>query len=139
MRLTRILLTPMFLSFIFACGGHDQSDGIPARLDALFDRLDEHLLFRGTALVSDGDRVAYVTTRGKANEEWDIPNTVDTRYRIASLSKQFTAVVVLQLVDEGRLSLDDTLAAHLSGLLEDWADKVTVKDLLNQKMNIQHL
>jgi len=136
MRITQILLTGTLLFFLFACGGRCETNGTPARLDALFDQLDENLLFRGVALVSDGGRVVYVTARGRANEEWDISNAVDTRYRIASLSKQFAAVVVLQLADEGRLSLDDPVAAHLSGLPEAWAGKVTVNHLLNQTTGI---
>ena len=136
MRTTQILLAVTLLSFLFACGGQIESNGATTRLDALFDRLDEHLLFRGAALVSDGGRIVYSTARGRANEEWGIPNTLGTRYRIASLSKQFTAVVVLQLADEGHLSLDDTVAAHLSGLPEAWANKVTVNHLLNQTTGI---
>jgi len=136
MRLTQMLLTAMLLLCLFACGGPSQTNEISDRFDAFFDQLDEHMLFRGAALVSDSGRVVYVTARGRANEEWGIPNTVDTRYRIASLSKQFTAVIVLLLADEGRLSLDDTLAAHLSGLPESWADKGTGNHLLNQTTGI---
>jgi len=119
-----------------ACGGAGEADGIAARLDALFDRLEEHGLFRGAALVSDGGEVVYETARGLASEEWGIPNTVETRYRIASLSKQFAAVIVLQLAGEGYLSLDDPLAAHLDGLPAAWADSVTVRHLLDQTSGI---
>jgi CubicO group peptidase (beta-lactamase class C family) len=136
MRQVQILLTATLLLCLSACGELRQTDEVAARLEALFDRLEKHQLFRGAALVSDGGQVVYSTARGLANEEWGIPNAVDTRYRILSLSKQFAAVIVLQLADEGRLSLDDPLAAHMSGLPEAWSDKVTVNHLLSQTTGI---
>jgi len=112
------------------------SDEVSSRIDALFDHLEEHQLFRGAALVADGGLPVYTTARGLADEAWNIPNGVDTRYRIASLSKQFAAVVALQLADEGRLSLGDPLATHLGELPEAWSGKVAVWHLLNQTSGI---
>ncbi len=135
-RLTQVLLAMTLLFGLSACAELRRGDQVHARLDALFDRLEKHQLFRGAALVSDGGTVVYATARGLANEEWGIPNAIDTRYRILSLSKQFAAVVVLQLAGEGRLSLDDPLAAHLSGLPDAWSGEVTVRHLLNQTTGI---
>ncbi|MCP4546251.1 MAG: beta-lactamase family protein [bacterium] len=131
-----LLITTISLSCLSACGGPGQDDDIVTRLDEIFDRLDRHQLFRGAALVSDGEQFVYTTARGLADEAWNIPNSVDTRYRIASLSKQFAAVVVLQLIDEGCLSLDDPLAGHLSVPPKSWAETVTVQHLLSQSSGI---
>jgi CubicO group peptidase (beta-lactamase class C family) len=49
---------------------------------------------------------------GYANRAWNVENRVDTRFRIASVSKMFTAVAVLQLIEEGKLSLDTCIAEH---------------------------
>ena len=113
-----------------------ESDLAEQRLEHLFDWLDAHQLFQGAVLVADAGEVVFCDAYGLANREWKIPNTPDTRHRIASLSKQFTAVVVLQLADEGRLSLDDTLAVHLDGLPDRWARRVTVHQLLDQTSGI---
>jgi len=136
MRFVRFLLTLILLPGLMTCGGAEPDSEITTRLDALFDHLEQHKLFRGAALVSDGGQVVFSTARGLANEAWNIPNTVHTRYRIASLSKQFAAVVVLQLIDEHRLSLEDPLDTYLSGLPESWSGTVEVQHLLNQTTGI---
>jgi CubicO group peptidase (beta-lactamase class C family) len=51
--------------------------------------------------------------RGKADRERGIDNTLDTRFRIGSMNKMFTAVATLQLVERGKLSLDDTIGKIL--------------------------
>ncbi|HUS34825.1 MAG TPA: serine hydrolase domain-containing protein [Verrucomicrobiae bacterium] len=70
--------------------------------------------------------------RGKADRERGIDNTLDTRFRIGSMNKMFTAVAILQLVERGRLSLDDTIGQ----ILPDYpntnvASRVTVRRLLS--------
>lgn len=136
MPLRRILTSGTAVTCLLICVGVVHAESTTARLDALFDRLEKHLLFRGAALVGDGEEPLYLTVRGLANEEWGIPNTPATRYRIASLSKQFAAVITLQLVTEGHLSLDDPLAVHLSELPESWSGDVLVRHLLNQTTGI---
>jgi CubicO group peptidase (beta-lactamase class C family) len=136
MRIARTPLGLVFMLLLTACGGAGETGDTAARLDTLFDRLEEHRLFRGAALVSDGGEVVYETARGLASEEWGIPNTVGTRYLIASLSKQFAAVIVLQLAGEGYLLLDDPLAARLDGLPAAWSGEVTVRHLLDQTSGI---
>ena len=63
-------------------------------------------LFSGAVLVAEGGKVIYKEGFGKANREWDIPNSADTRFRIASVSKQFCSMLVMQLVQEGKVKLD---------------------------------
>lgn len=73
--------------------------------------------FSGTVLLQRGDDRLFQGAYGYANRSWRVENHVDTRYRIASISKMFTAVAALQLVDTGALSLDTPVAACLG--LED--------------------
>jgi len=70
--------------------------------------------------------------RGKADREKGVDNTLDTRFRIGSMNKMFTAVATLQLVERGKLSLDDTIGK----ILPDYpnanvASKVKVRHLLS--------
>lgn len=136
MRFACAFLPLIVLSCSLAFAESQEADATSAKMDALFDRLEAHGLFRGAALVADGGEPVYTTARGLADEAWAIPNSVDARYRIASLSKQFAAVVILQLVEEGHLSLHDPLAAYLGGLPESWSGRVTVRDLLSQTSGI---
>jgi D-alanyl-D-alanine carboxypeptidase len=59
-----------------------------------------------------------------------IPAAVSSRFRIGSVTKTFVATVVLQLVDEGRLALDDPLARHLPGIVPN-GTAITVRQILN--------
>ena len=115
------------------------SEEIPAGLgdDPRIDRIDELMmryeglgLFSGAVLAAECGEVLYESAFGMANRELGVPNTADTRFRIASISKPFTTVLVLQMVEEGKLSLDDTLEELLPGYSGEGADRITVEHLL---------
>jgi CubicO group peptidase (beta-lactamase class C family) len=114
---------------------------VPKLDDALVNNLDKHFqalakekLFSGTVLIAQKDKVWMNEGYGLANAEHDIPNSANTTYRIASITKQFTAAGVLRLVDQKKLSLSDTLdkvmPEILAGAPAEWK-KITVRQLLD--------
>jgi CubicO group peptidase (beta-lactamase class C family) len=72
---------------------------------------------------------------GTADLELDVPASAGSVYRIGSVTKQFTAAAVMQLIEQGRARLDDSIAAHLSGLPAAWG-RVTIRQLLNHTSGI---
>jgi len=92
--------------------------------------------FSGTVLLQHGDAPLFQGAYGYANRPWRVENAVDTRFRIASISKMFTAVAVLQLVDAGELSLDTEVAPCLD--LEETAipPEATVYHMLTMTSGI---
>jgi D-alanyl-D-alanine carboxypeptidase len=87
--------------------------------------------FSGAALVAKNGEVRFADAYGNADRERGIPNTLETRFRIGSMNKMFTAVATLQLVEQGKLTLDDTVGKHLRSYPnKDVASKVTVRHLL---------
>ena len=82
----------------------------------------------------EGD-VVWAGSRGLADLETGGEITKDTTFDIASVSKQFTAAAILLLAQTGKLSLDDSLATHVSGL-PAWAQTVTVAQVMNQTSGI---
>ena len=58
---------------------------------------------------------------GMANREWDVPNNAATRFRLASISKQFTAAAILQLAERGKLDLDAPLKTYFPDAPAAWA------------------
>ncbi len=87
--------------------------------------------FSGAALVAKDGSVLFAGAYGQADRERRIPNTIETRFRIGSMNKMFTAVATLQLVEAGRLALDDPVGKHLRGYPNsEVATKVTVRHLL---------
>ena len=80
-------------------------------------------------LVRDGNRTVRLTA-GLGNVARKTPMRPDDHFKIASLTKTYTAAVVLQLVGEGKLSLDDSVEQRLPGLVPN-GDKITIRQLLN--------
>jgi CubicO group peptidase (beta-lactamase class C family) len=82
-------------------------------LDRYLGRREVEGRFSGVVLITRGDEVLYSTARGDANRAWRIPNTLDIRFDTASITKLFTSVATLQLVDRGLLSLDTRIIDFL--------------------------
>jgi CubicO group peptidase (beta-lactamase class C family) len=91
--------------------------------------------FMGTVLVTRGDEILFSKAYGSANLEWNVPNTVDTRFRIASLTKQFTAAGILLLAERGKLKLDDPIKTHYTDAPASW-DRITLRHLLGHTSGI---
>jgi len=71
--------------------------------------------FMGAVLVARGGEVILSKGYGSANLEWNIPNTPATKFRLGSITKQFTAASILLLEERGKLTLDDQLTTQLTG------------------------
>jgi CubicO group peptidase (beta-lactamase class C family) len=91
--------------------------------------------FAGTVLVARHDSILYERSFGLANIELGVPNTNDTRYRIHSITKQFTATAVLALVQRGQLDLAKSARDYLPELPVSWND-VTVQQLLTHTSGV---
>jgi CubicO group peptidase (beta-lactamase class C family) len=65
--------------------------------------------FSGTILIVRNDTILLHKAYGLADREWNVPNAINTKYGLASITKQFTAIAILQLIEKGKLSLDDKL------------------------------
>jgi D-alanyl-D-alanine carboxypeptidase len=72
---------------------------------------------------------------GKADLEHDVDATAETVYRTGSVTKQFTAAAVMQLVEQGKVRLADSIGAHIAGLPAAW-QPVTIGQLLNHTSGI---
>ena len=84
------------------------------RLRARLEQLEADGQFMGVVLVAQGDRLLMREAYGPADSETGQLNTPDDRFRLASLSKQFTAAAILRLQDQGRLSIDDPVCRWIS-------------------------
>lgn len=91
--------------------------------------------FSGVALIAKDNKIIYRKAFGSANKEWNAPNTLQTKFRIGSLTKQFTAAAVLQLAEGGKLSLDDKLSKYFPDFPK--GDSVTVHMLLTHTSGIK--
>jgi CubicO group peptidase (beta-lactamase class C family) len=107
-----------------------------AKIQEYLETAHKYRLFNGTALVAENGKVIYKSGFGMANMEWSIPNAPDTRFRLGSITKQFTAVLTLQLVEQGKIKLDGKITDYLPEYRKDIGEKVTIHHLLTHTSGI---
>ena len=107
-----------------------------AQIDEVMTLANKYKLFNGSVLVAENGKVIYKKGLGMANMEWNIPNTSETKFRLASITKQFTAMAVLQLVAQGKIKIDGKISDYLPDYRKDIGEKVTVHQLLNHTSGI---
>ena len=86
--------------------------------------------FSGVVLIAKGDSVVFIKGAGFADREANILNDTNTIFNIASTGKLFTRIVILQLIQEGKLSLDDKIGKFFDGFDQPNADQITILHLL---------
>lgn len=101
-----------------------------AAIDALLEGYRLRGEFNGSALVAEQGRVILQKGYGWANMEWNIPNGPDTKHRLGSITKQFTAMLILQLAKEEKLELDSPVSNYLDYYRKDTGSKITIHHLL---------
>ena len=84
-----------------------------ARMDQIVQSYAANRKFMGTALVARDGQVLFSKGYGFANLEWKIPNTPDTKFRLGSVTKQFTAASILLLEERGKLSITDPVKKYM--------------------------
>lgn len=94
--------------------------------------------FSGVVLVSSDDSILFQRAYAMANYEWNIPNTLNTKFRIASLSKSFTAALVMQMVEQNRIRLDATISEYMPDYPSSYKDSITIRQLLTHTSGIPH-
>ncbi len=87
--------------------------------------------FSGTILIQKNSKTIYKNSFGLANIKFNEPNKDDTKYKIASITKAFTAVLVLQLYEKGRLDLKKTIKTYLPNYKGEGGNKITIEELLH--------
>ncbi len=94
-------------------------------------------LFSGAVLVAAEGQVIYKQGFGMANHEWNVANRTDTKFRLASVSKQFCSMLVMQLIQEGKLTLQDTISDHLPYYRQDTGTRITIHHLMAHQSGIK--
>jgi D-alanyl-D-alanine carboxypeptidase len=120
------------LFFIAAlCAAQD----LGGRADRYVDYWFKAGKFMGSVLVARNGETVFRKSYGWANAEWEVPNVPEAKYRLGSITKQFTAVAILQLVEQGKLKLDDPINKYLPNPPASW-EAVTIEHLLTHTSGI---
>ncbi|MEO7531719.1 MAG: serine hydrolase [Sediminibacterium sp.] len=106
----------------------------PQLLDQYMQAQNQVKGFTGAVLVMKQNKLLLRKAYGMADREWNIANTPETKFEIGSLTKQFTAACILQLAEQGKISLDDKLRKFFPNFYK--GDSVTIHMLLNHTSGI---
>ncbi len=103
-------------------------------LEKLLDDESSNRKLQGAVLVAEGDEIVFAKAYGYADVEDKIENKLNTRFAIASNTKQFTATAIMQLVEQNKISLDETIDKYFPGY--KYGNKITIKNLLQMRSGI---
>jgi CubicO group peptidase (beta-lactamase class C family) len=127
-KLVQIILVILFPAFIFG------QKNVSSNLEKYMQAQVEINNFSGTVIVTKNGSVLLKKAYGLADYEWNVKNTIDTKFQLASVTKQFTATAILLLVEKGKLSLDDKLSKFFPDYPK--ADIVTIHMLLSHSSGL---
>ncbi len=126
------LCSALLAPFIAAANSPEDLSG---RLDHVAVAFQNHRNFMGTVLVAKGGKILFEKGYGMADVEWNIPNVPDAKFRLGSITKQFTATAVLQLAEQKKLSLQDPACKYFEGCPAAWKT-ITIRQLLSHTSGI---
>jgi CubicO group peptidase (beta-lactamase class C family) len=131
---TKTLIATLLILASFTAGYAQTLD--KAKLDQLFDRLLEKNKGMGSLTIAKNGNVLYTRSFGysQVNGTEKKPLSAETKYRIASITKTYTAVMIFQLVEEGKLKLTDTLDKFFPQIAN--AGRITIAQILNHRSGI---
>jgi CubicO group peptidase (beta-lactamase class C family) len=123
------------IAFCFLAAALSQAEDQRSRLNEIIESYVNDHRFMGSVLVAKGGEILLSKGYGSADLEWSIPNTPDTKFRLGSVTKQFTAACILILQERGKLQVHDPVKKYFSNAPAAW-DKVTIYHLLTHTSGI---
>jgi CubicO group peptidase (beta-lactamase class C family) len=110
-----------------------------AKIDECLNLYAKYNQYSGTILVEENNKTIYNKAFGFANLEFNIPNFNKTKYRIASITKSFTSVLIFQFVDKAKLHLTDKVSQYLPEYPKEKGDKITIDNLLTHTAGLRDI
>lgn len=132
----RILPLLITIVWLLAAQARVLAQDKAAKIDELMKVYNSYQQFNGAVLVAENGKVIFKKGYGMANMEWNIPVETDTKFRLGSITKQFTSMLVLQLVQEGKIKVEGKLTDYLPDYRKDTGDRITIHQLLNHTSGI---
>jgi CubicO group peptidase (beta-lactamase class C family) len=131
---------PRFASLLLllaaSCTAYSQAPvSSTKRMQQVIQSYVDNKTFMGAVLVAEKDRILISQGYGSADLEWNIPNSAGTKFRIGSITKQFTAASILLLQERGKLKVDEPVKTYLPDAPKTW-DKITLYNLLTHTSGI---
>lgn len=130
----------MICLLIVGCTSFGQANShkeLKRKLDQLFESYTQYNRFIGNVLISKGDEIIYQKSFGYADFEKKTKNSPLSIFAIASLTKSFTAVGIMKLVEDRKLTLTTPLSTYFPDFIPQYAERITIQHLLNNSSGMQ--
>lgn len=137
MKLIKQTILIIFIGFLVHSSFGQEFKELEVKIDSYIKPYLDMNAWSGVISIYQKGEPLFQKAYGYADREWRIPNTLDTKFRIASISKLFTEVAILKLVEENAISLDDSLSNYIPDYPR--GTEITVRQLLNHRAGIPHL
>ena len=141
-RVLFLMIVACLLALPGAPGAQTATAPAPPSEAVVAQRVDEYMPaemrvngFSGTILLARKGAAIVAKGYGQANAEWDIPNTPRTKFRLGSITKQFTSMAVMQLQQQGKLKVQDPICQYLTPCPDAWK-AITLHHLLTHTSGI---
>ncbi len=125
------------LCFLLLIPALVKAQSIHEKADSLLAAFSRQHLFSGTVIIARKGNVIFEKSYGQANRKENTPNSSSTTFRIGSVSKPFTAMIILQLQEKGLLHISEPLSKYLKDYSK--SDSVTIEQLLNHTSGIRSI
>jgi CubicO group peptidase (beta-lactamase class C family) len=125
----------IFFALAFVLAVNALAQDVNAKFDEYLTAITKQGRFTGSVLVAREGKVVFSKGYGMANLEFDIPNTPNTKFRLGSVTKQFTAASILLLQERGKLNVQDPICKYVENCPKTW-EPVTVHHLLTHTSGI---
>src|SRR6267154_4565623 len=131
----KLMFRRIILFVAIAISAVAQEPSVSAKLNRAAEAYQKNRRFIGTVLVAKGDKVILEKGYGLANIELSVPNSPVTKFRLGSITKQFTATAILQLQEQGKFKVTDLACTYVENCPDAWKT-VTIHQLLSHTSGI---
>lgn len=125
----KIKIAAFAIAFTTCCNFYGQTNKAATKLDSLFQKALQSKTFNGNVLIAEKGKIIYEKAFGKADTSNTIQLNTDYRFHIGSIAKEFNAVGIMILKEQGKLKLNDPVSKFLPEL-PSWANKIKIINLL---------
>jgi CubicO group peptidase (beta-lactamase class C family) len=136
MKITIAIIMGLFLGFN-SFSQTSSNKKLEESINEVFESYAHYNRFIGSVLISRNDKIIYRKSFGYADAENHKKNTKNSIFRIASVTKPLTAVGIMKLVDEGKLTLETPISTYFPTFIPDFSKNITIRHLLNHSSGMQ--
>ncbi len=134
MKRYKLIFTLLLLSFSYLFS--QDNAGIESKIDEIFASWETNIPGGVVGVLQDGE-LTFAKAYGMASLEYKVPNTIDTKFNIASVSKQITAYSIVLLQERGKLAIDDDVRKYIPELPE-FEETITIRHLLTHTSGLRN-